>query len=368
MPTYKSKTKTKDGRQWYYSKQITVNGRTRRYRSRLFATKREAEKAESLLLLSADETAAEKVTFGIVAETLLNQKESVLKPTGYKKLQQQVDHILSVLEDVEIDRMTVQDYQRLRKYLDGRDFSVSYKNNILVTLKSLCKFADLYFNVKTNIPDRFERYADKSAVRQEMNFYTFEEFTQFISAVDDLRFRTFFILLFYNGLRSGEANALLWSDIDFKAKEVRINKTVTTKMRDGQGNYLVTTPKTKGSVRTLPLANVPLNALKTLKEYYSTYDGFSDNWYVFGGLRAMPESNIQKAKNKYVRLSGVKNIRIHDLRHSCASLLINHGANITLVSKYLGHSTISMTLDIYSHFYKSKMDELIDSLDGLGTL
>lgn len=86
-------------------------------------------------------------------------------------------------------------------------------------------------------------------------------------------------------------------------------------------------------------------------------------WFVFGGLKAIPETSIQNAKTKYVKLSGCKNIRIHDFRHSCASLLINSGANISLVSKYLGHSNIAMTLNIYTHFYKSDMEELIDTLN-----
>lgn len=96
MPVYKSKTKTKDGRQWFYSKSITVNGKTKRIKSKLFATKREAEKAESLLLINSGKENPNKITFGQVASIMLKQKEQVLKITGYKKLKQQVDHILNI--------------------------------------------------------------------------------------------------------------------------------------------------------------------------------------------------------------------------------------------------------------------------------
>ncbi len=363
MPTYKSKTKTKDGRQWYYSVTVTKDGVSKKYKSKKFHTKREAERAESLFLINQDKLPADKVTFSQVAEMLLLQKKQTLKITGYKKLETSINHILNVLSDVEVAKMTNNDYLRFRKYLDDLNFSVIYKNKLLVTLKSLCRFSQLFFDVTTNVPDKFERYTDNSPIKKEMNFYTFEEFTQFISVVDDLKYQALFILLFYNGLRIGEANALLWSDIDFNTHQVNINKSISTKIRDDNNNYLVSTPKTKGSVRILPLANVPLKALKSLYDHYSAYDGFNDNWYVFGGIKAIPESNIQKAKNKYVKLSNLKNIRVHDFRHSCASFLINHGANITLVSQYLGHSNISMTLDTYSHFYKSKMDELVIELD-----
>lgn len=261
--------------------------------------------------------------------------------------------------------MTIYDYEQLRKYLDSKDFSVSYKNKILITLNMLCNFSQKYYNVTTNVPSKFERYVDKSTIKKEMNYFTLDEFRQFISVIDDIRFQTFFTVLFYCGLRCGEANALKWNDIDFVNKTLRVNKTVTTKIRDSSGSYLITSPKTKSSNRTLPVAKVPLTALKTLFDYYSKFPSFNNDWFVFGGLRSLPETTIQKAKNKYVKLSGVKNIRVHDFRHSCASLLINNGANITLVSKYLGQSNISMTLNTYSHFYKSKMDELIETLDNL---
>ena len=361
MPVYKSKTKTKDGRQWYYSR--LIDGK--RVKSKRYSTKREAEQAESLLMVNSGKADPVEITFGEVATMLLKQKEAVLKPTGYKKLKQQIDHILHILNNIEISKMTIFDYEKLRSYLDSKNFSVSYKNKILISLKSLCRFSELYYNVTTNVPDKFERYQDKATIKEDMKYYTLGEFNQFISVVDDLRYKAFFTVLFFCGLRCGEANALKWSDINFETNTLKVNKTVTTKMRDDKQNYLLTSPKTKSSIRTLPLANAPKTALKQLYDHYSKYPHFCSDWFVFGGLTALPESTIQKMKNRYVKLSGVKNIRVHDFRHSCASLLINNGANITLVSKYLGHSNISMTLNIYSHFYKSKMDELIDTINEL---
>ncbi len=84
------------------------------------------------------------------------------------------------------------------------------------------------------------------------------------------------------------------------------------------------------SYRTIPIPNFLLDYLKRLYDECNTYYNFNDNWYVFGDVD--PMANVFKA--------GVKVIRIHDFRHSCASLLIDSGANITLVAKYLGHSKI----------------------------
>ncbi len=363
MPVYKSKTKTKDGRQWYYSISTTVNGVTKKVNSPKYATKREAEQAESLYLVTIGRKPINKITFREVAETMLSQKQETQKPTGFAKTKLRINHILSVIGDVEVVNMTIQDYQNLRTYLDNKGFSVNYKNVILSYLKSLCKFAELYYEVSTNIPYKFANYTDKSTIKEEMQIYTLQEFNKFVSVIDDPKYIALFTVLFYCGLRRGEANALKWTDIDFANKRITISKSVTTKMRDNNGNYLTTTPKTKSSNRTLPLADAPYKALKQLLQYYQLYEGFNVNWLVFGGLNSIPETTIQNAKNRYAKLAGVKNIRLHDFRHSCASLLINHGANITLVSKYLGHSKVSMTLNIYAHFYKSDMDELIKSLN-----
>ena len=76
----------------------------------------------------------------------------------------------------------------------------------------------------------------------------------------------------------------------------------------------------------------------------------------------LEKQRVQR-KNKYCKLSGVKQIRIHDFRHSCASFLINNGASIVLVSKYLGHSKISMTLDTYTHLYKNELLEVSKMID-----
>ena len=95
------------------------------------------------------------------------------------------------------------------------------------------------------------------------------------------------------------------------------------------------------------------------KKYYN------DDWFVFGNELPFRETTIQMRKNKYCKLADVKQIRIHDFRHSCASFLINNGASIVLVSKYLGHSKISVTLDTYTHLYKSELLEVSKMIDTL---
>ena len=86
---------------------------------------------------------------------------------------------------------------------------------------------------------------------------------------------------------------------------------------------------------------------------------------MFGDDNPITNGKIRRRKNRICKLSDVKQIRIHDFRHSCASLLINNGANITLVAKYLGHTKIDETLNTYSHMFKSKLNDIVSTINKL---
>lgn len=90
------------------------------------------------------------------------------------------------------------------------------------------------------------------------------------------------------------------------------------------------------------------------------YYEFNNNWYVFGSYELLGKSRLRERKNK-----NFKQVRIHDFRHSCASLLINNGANITMVARYLGHTKIDETLNTYSHMFKNKLDDIVGTINRL---
>ena len=196
-----------------------------------------------------------------------------------------------------------------------------------------------------------------------MNFFTLEEYNEFDSVIDNFSFHLFFEILFYLGLRQGECQALTWKDIDLENGKIKITKTLTTKIK-GQ-KWTISSPKTKNSIRTLPLTKKLIEDLKKQKIEAMKFKDYSENWFVFGNSFPFPETTIQVKKNKYCKLANVKQIRVHDFRHSCASLLINKGATISLVSKYLGHSNISITLNTYTHMYKSELEDMTDILNKL---
>lgn len=198
-----------------------------------------------------------------------------------------------------------------------------------------------------------------------MDYFTLEEFKQFISFEDDLKFRCFFETLYFCGLRRGEARALTWNDIDFTDEQLRINKNCVTIGHESSSNYQLTSPKTKSSNRIIPIPTILLEDLKKLKEEDKKRYGFKNTWFVFGTDIPLKNSKLRIRKNVICDRANLRQIRIHDFRHSCASLLINNGANITMVAKYLGHTKIDETLNTYSHMYKSKLNDIVGTINKL---
>ncbi len=136
--------------------------------------------------------------------------------------------------------------------------------------------------------------------------------------------------------------------------------------RNNRVKFEFSDTKTRDSRRIVPITKVLLNDLKMLyeqdkKEYY----GFNDDFFVVSDAKPIADSNIYLRRTKLANLAGLKVIRIHDFRHSCASLLINNGANVTLVAKYLGHTKIEETLNTYSHMFSTALDSVVSVIDNL---
>jgi integrase len=110
---------------------------------------------------------------------------------------------------------------------------------------------------------------------------------------------------------------------------------------------------------------VLLEDLKTLKERDSKLHGFNNDYFVAGDAFPISSNALSNRKNKNCELAELPQIRIHDFRHSCASLLINSGANVTVVAKYLGHTKIEETLNTYNHLFSTALNEVVNVIDNL---
>lgn len=210
-----------------------------------------------------------------------------------------------------------------------------------------------------------EKFTDSNGTPKEMEYYTYEEVQKYISVIDELRFLCAFEILYYCGLRKGELRGLTWDNIDFEEKTLSVKKNITNVNGGDDKNWLLTIPKTKSSVRTIPISKVLYNNLIKYKEVQKNNYGFNEKWYVIGDKEPISQNTLRNKHIHYTKESELKHIRIHDFRHSCASLLINNGASIMIVAKYLGHTKIDETLNTYSHLFKNKLDEIVNTNDNL---
>lgn len=358
MPVYRDKERGT----YYYS----FSHKGKRIRSKRYDNKKDCEKALAKALLDADKIATDTYTFNQVATIFLQEKKSRLKRQSYDRLATMLGHFLITLGDVRVDRLTVSQYQKALQYLDaytfhGKRLKNAYKNKVIRTFKQLCTFAGKRYDLYTNVPDKFEPYRNEE--KEEMKIITLSQYKQLLAVVTDPMYSALFTVLYYMGFRIGEALALKWSAIDFKANTISVKATVTTKVQTEGTPYLLTSPKTKASIRTLPMPQSVSKALLCYRDKLPTDAQKSPEAFVFGAQRPIAESTIQSHKNRYFKQANLTPIRLHDFRHSCASFLINKGATPLLVSKWLGHANVSMTLNTYSHLWSSELDHIVQVID-----
>ena len=232
-------------------------------------------------------------------------------------------------------------------------------------LKSALNYGTKWYDFNfVSMYNKMENFNNPDELPKEMEFYTYEEFKKFISVEEELKYKALFEVLYFCGLRRGELRGLTYKNVDFNRREIRIVQNVVNTSGDS-GYWQLTTPKTKSSIRQVPMPDLVYNDLMNLKKESEKYYGFNDDWFVFGDINPIHPDVLRRRKNDNAKKAGVKQIRIHDFRHSCASLLINNGANVTMVAKYLGHSKIDETLNTYSHVFQSKLDDIVNTINNL---
>lgn len=366
MAVYKSKKSTKDGRQYFFRiKYKDIRGISHDYTSQKYKTQKEAVNEEAIYRIKIGERKVNNtnITIGQAYEEYLNIHSTQIKKQSVSRIKDKYKH-LSKYSSLTINKLNVNNIAKIRNdLLENNNLSYNRKNEILELLKRIIRFSNKYYNSSVESLKYIEYFKDKNIKVKEMDFFTYAEYKKYDSIIDDFTWHTFFEVLYFMGLRQGECQALNWNDIDFKNKKISINKTLTSKIKGEE--WSISSPKTKNSIRVLPLPNIIVEDLKKIYNEVSKLKDFNREWFVFGNTLPFKESTIANHKNKYCSNAELKQIRIHDFRHSCASFLINQGATITLVSKYLGHSKVSITLDVYSHFYKSELENIVERINNL---
>lgn len=365
--------KTKDGRSWFFkTNYVDLEGNRKQFKSKKYELKSQALEAERVFLLTLSDKVEEKdITFEELIIKFKSEQRNKVKISTLSNYNKYTKFFKGLYK-IKLKDFNITHYNKWKYEIDKLDISTTYKNCIYKIFKTILNFAIKYYNYNFNsVMSKMTNFNNPNEIKKEMLYWTYEEFDKFIKVEENICYKTFFEVLYYSGLRKGEANALNWKDVNFESKSISINKNITQKIKGEK--YIILTPKTKSSNRILPLTDKLIVSLKELKSYYKKYENFSEEWFVFGGINPLPDSNIHKHKkdncikvNKNLpQCEQIPEIRVHDFRHSCASLLISKGASIALVSKYLGHSNISTTLNTYTHIFKNDLEKIVEELNKL---
>lgn len=294
---------------------------------------------------------------------------ATVKESSYMAMTQRLDKfVVPQFKNTRVNEITMADLVKWQNSLSEKGLSHKYKCAIRSAFNHFFEFLKMYgiANPFANI----KGFKQNKETKKEMLYWTQEEFEQFISEVDNFRFKCIFAFLYLTGCRKGEACALKWKDVDFKTSTVNIDKTLTRTMDKERSNnegevvsdwYRITPPKTENSYRKIILPPILIEYLKELK------GSATDNDFVFGiDGSFMPFQTLQHAFERYTKKAGVQQIRIHDLRHSHASLLINKGENqlstIYVIAARLG-DTVEMVFKTYGHLFPNTQKQIIGKLD-----
>lgn len=353
MPVYKDK----NGK-WKVNYRYTdYTGKSRQTTKRGFATRREAvawEREQKLRL-----EASLDMTFGSFVELYItDMKVRVKENTWHTKEHIIRTKILPYFKDRKIDEIKSRDIVSWQNELlthqkkNGEPYSPTYLKSVHSQLSAIFNHAVKYYGLRNN-PAKMAGGMGKEESK-DMQFWTQKEYLTFSEAVMDKPMSFYaFEMLYWTGIREGELLALTPADFDFETGTVSINKTYTRI----EGRDIITDPKTPKANRMI---RMPDFLIDEMKECIRMQFGLSQTDRVFRVTKYFLHHEMDRG----VKESGVKRIRIHDLRHSHVSLLIDMGFSAVAIADRVGHESIDITYR-YAHMFPSTQDAMARELSNM---
>lgn len=305
----------------------------------------------------------EKITFEEAYFNYLKYVEIKQKKQSVRTLKEKFNNlILPYFKDYNIYEITETNYINFQYSLQkNNNYKYNYLRNTHYLIVAFLDYCISFYNLKENVARKVGNFNNNNSITKN-DFYTIKEFKKFIKYVDNEIYKQFFNLMFFTGTRPGEAMALKFSDL--KNCYISINKTIDEHSTNGK--RLIGTPKTKSSIRDIAIDKKLYKDLNKLKKYYdSKYNLNNYDYYIFGGVKPLSPTTINRYKKKAADKAKIKCIRIHDFRHSHATLLLNKKIQIKVISKRLGHSNVDTTLNVYIHNDLRQEKRVIKTLNSI---
>jgi integrase len=351
LPVYKDEER----KSWYvWFRYKDWSGTVRQHKKRGFAKKSEATQYERDFLKK--QSGSCDMSFASMVELYMEDCKTRLRSTTYENKKYLIDSkVLPALKDLPVNAISPAVVRKWQNDLldDEAEYSPTYIKTINNQLSAIFNFARRYYGLQVNPVAVAGSVGKKNA--EAMQFWTQDEFQRFATAISDKPASiAIFNTLFWTGMRSGELLALTLDDVDFDAKAISITKSYA---RLGCED-VISPPKTPKSRRVI---TVPDFLLVIIQDYVGRLYDYDSSERLFDYTKHYLQNEMARGCKK----SGVKKIRVHDLRHSHASLLIELGFSPLLISERLGHESVETTLGTYAHLYPDKHGEVSEKLDVL---
>lgn len=353
MPAYKAK----NGKGWYVKFRIYDRQNKMKYvTKRGFATKRDALEFENNLKLASSGSSAMK--FKDFAKSYLDSLRPRIKESTMVTKENIVNNrLLPFFGEMKVDAITTADVLKwqndMLQYRDPKTnepFARTYLKTLHNQLSAMFNFGVKFYGFKENPAATVGNMG--SDKRLTINFWTTEEYKRFAETIMDVPLAYYcFELLYWTGIREGELLALTPADIDLDARKIKISKTYHVI----KGREVVTDPKTVKSNRII---SMPKRLTEELRDYMEMIYALSPTDRLF----PVSKTYLTKKLHEGARKAGVRQIRVHDLRHSHISMLIDMGYSAVAIADRVGHETVTITFR-YSHLFPSKEQKMIDDIN-----
>lgn len=371
MPIYPT-GRRKDGKTQY---RVRINytdtaGNHRQKEASCFGYQEALDLEKELLLKYSNKLPDNELTVSDFFETYKKLKGIEVRETTLNKCISNIElHILPMLGNIRLCELDERAISEWKSAMAEKGFSIAYCRRIWGELNGLLNRAVKLKYIPENPTKNLENFRDVlfEPNIDKIQYYTPEQFIAFAAAanadVKNYHQRSLFIFLmiaYYTGLRKGEIHALKWTDL--QGNVLRVRRSISQKIK---GKAIVETPpKNKSSVRDVQLPQ-PLLALlaqyKALQQIHCP--DWSKRYRICYGPKCLSDTSISNYNKRWAKLAGLPVLRIHDYRHSHASLLANEGINIQEIARRLGHSNVQITWQRYSHLYPREEDRAIEILN-----
>lgn len=350
VKSYKDRNgKTKYYSAFYYS---DYTGQRKKKKKEGFATAAAAKQYERDFI--EQHNGSSDILFRNLVENYLSDCAQRLKPTTLtqKRLMLKA-HILPVFATYPISDITPLQVRNWQNEMLKQDLKPGTLRAIHSQLAAVLNFAVKYYGLQRN-PATLAGSIGTLKQQKAIQFYTLDQFRQFLACVPE-KYRIAFKILFFTGLRVGELMALTVADFDAAAGTLDVNKTYSDNLK------IILPPKTPKSKRIVTL---PPFLVKEIQDYiqnafYEAQPGENLLYWI------TCKNTLRYILNNAAAEAGLPAIRIHDFRHSHASLLINMGLPPLVISERLGHENVKVTLEIYSHLYPDQAATVAEKLEKL---